>query len=160
MFTPNQKDAPSMLESLPYQLNANDHYITTLSNAAAHLKYYLEDVNWVGFYLWHQDKLILGPFQGLPACTEIAYGRGVCGTVAKTQQALIVDDVHRFPGHIFCDGASESEMVLPLLKDGRFLGVLDLDSPRKARFTQEDLENVQKALDIVLDNLNLVGYNL
>lgn len=160
MFTPTTKDALTMLESLPYQLNKQDHYVTTLSNAAAHLKYYLDDVNWLGFYLWHQDKLILGPFQGLPACTEIAYGRGVCGTVAKTQKALIVDDVHTFPGHIFCDGNSQSEMVLPLMKDGRFLGVLDIDSPVKARFTQEDLQSVQKALDIVLDNLNLVGYNL
>ena len=160
MFTPTKKDYPTMLETLPYQLNASDHYVTTLSNAAAHLSYYVENINWLGFYLWHHDQLILGPFQGLPACTQIAYGRGVCGTVAKTKEALIVEDVHTFPGHIFCDGNSNSEMVIPLIKEGRFLGVLDIDSPLKARFNQEDLDALQKAVDIILDNFNFVGYNL
>ena len=160
MFTPTKQDYPTLLETLPYQLNPHDAWVTTLSNAAAHLKYYMSDVNWLGFYLWHQDKLVLGPFQGLPACTEIALERGVCGTVAKTKEALIVDDVHAFPGHIFCDGDSKSEMVLPMIKDGRFLGVLDIDSPIEARFKKEDLEALQKALAVVLDNLSLVGYNL
>lgn len=109
-----------------------------LSNAAALLKFNLPDLNWVGFYLLDESKLYLGPFQGLPACLEIPVGRGVCGTAVAQRKSLLVDDVHEFPGHIGCDAASRSELVVPMIMGNRILGVLDLDSPSEFRFTRED----------------------
>jgi GAF domain-containing protein len=160
MFTPGVKNHQTLLDTLPYQLSPTDPWVTTLSNAAAHLAYYLEDVNWCGFYLWDGEKLILGPFQGLPACTQIALGRGVCGTALQQKATLRVDRVHDFPGHIACDGASQSELVIPLIQNGQVIGVLDIDSPTPARFTQEDQDVCEKAVAIILDNLPTQVYNL
>ena len=112
--------------------------IANLANAAALLFAWLADLNWAGFYLIRGTGLVVGPFQGQPACVRIALGQGVCGTAAATRRTLIVPDVHAFPGHIACDAASNSEIVVPLVKDGRLLGVMDLDSPRLARFDAED----------------------
>jgi L-methionine (R)-S-oxide reductase len=112
--------------------------IANLANAAALLFAMLPDLNWAGFYLARGAGLVVGPFQGQPACVRIALGQGVCGTAAAARQTLIVPDVHAFPGHIACDAASNSEIVVPLVKDGRLLGVMDLDSPRLARFDAED----------------------
>ncbi|MFC4737568.1 GAF domain-containing protein [Bacillus daqingensis] len=114
-----------------------------LSNASALLNQFLNDVNWVGFYLWKNDELILGPFQGLPACVHIAYGKGVCGTAVSEQKTQRIEDVHAFPGHIACDAASNSEIVVPLFKDGEIFGVLDIDSPSKARFTETDQQGIE-----------------
>lgn len=160
MFTPGVKNHQTLLETLPYQLDASDAWVTTLSNAAAHLAYYLDDINWCGFYLWDGEKLILGPFQGLPACTQIALGRGVCGTALEKQITLRIDDVHAFPGHIACDGASHSELVVPMIKNGHVIGVLDIDSPTPSRFTQDDQDVCEKAVAIILDNLPARDYNL
>lgn len=114
------------------------HRIANLSNAAALLYNTLPGLNWAGFYLMENGVLILGPFQGKPACIEIPVGRGVCGTAVAEDRTQLVYDVHQFPGHIACDGASNSEIVIPLHDGGRIVGVLDIDSPHIGRFTEED----------------------
>lgn len=120
-------------------LEGEPNTIANLSNASALLNQFLERVNWVGFYLVEDTELVLGPFQGLPACVRIPFGKGVCGTAALTKKTVRVEDVHQFPGHIACDAASQSEIVIPLLKaDGTLIGVLDIDSPEKNRFDELD----------------------
>jgi len=119
-------------------LEGERDWIANLANAAALLYATLPDLNWAGFYLMRDGGLVVGPFQGKPACVRIALGRGVCGTAAARRATLIVPDVHAFPGHIACDAASNSEIVVPLVKGGTLLGVLDLDSPRLGRFDAED----------------------
>ena len=114
------------------------HPIANLANASALLWQELEDLNWAGFYLSEGDRLVLGPFQGKPACIEIPFGKGVCGTAAEKQEAVVVEDVHEFPGHIACDEASRSEIVIPMTRNGVVFAVLDLDSPTQGRFTQAD----------------------
>lgn len=112
--------------------------IANMANAAALLWEYLPDLNWSGFYRNVADELVLGPFQGKAACIRIPFGKGVCGAAASTRETQRVEDVHAFPGHIACDAASRSELVVPIVHDGRLLGVLDLDSPSPARFDAED----------------------
>ena len=114
------------------------HRTANLANVSALIYETLEDINWAGFYLSEGTKLILGPFQGKPACVEIPYGRGVCGTAAEKDAAQLVPDVHLFEGHIACDSASRSEIVIPLHQDGKVIGVLDIDSPTAGRFTEDD----------------------
>jgi len=112
--------------------------IANMANASALIFETLPDVNWVGFYRNVNDELVLGPFQGRPACIRMTFDQGVCGAAAKSRKVQRVQDVHSFPGHIACDTASNSEIVIPLIRDGELLGVLDIDSPKTARFTQED----------------------
>lgn len=112
--------------------------VANMANAAALIWETLPDLNWAGFYRNVGGELVLGPFQGRPACIRIPFGRGVCGAAAETMEVQRVDDVHAFGGHIACDAASESELVVPIVRDGTLLAVLDLDSPKKARFTAED----------------------
>src|SRR4051794_4338674 len=112
--------------------------IANMANAAALIWETVPDLNWVGFYRNVGGELVLGPFQGRPACIRIPFGTGVCGVAAATRQVQRIDDVHAFPGHIACDSASNSEIVVPLIRDGELLGVLDLDSPRTGRFSAED----------------------
>ncbi len=114
------------------------HGVANLANASALIWQRLDRLNWAGFYYLRGDRLVLGPFQGKPACIEISVGRGVCGTAVKEDRSILVPDVHRFLGHIACDSASNSELVIPLHQDGRIIGVLDLDSPDLNRFTEED----------------------
>lgn len=116
--------------------------LSTLANASALLYEALPDINWVGFYLASGGMLHLGPFQGRTACTQIPFGRGVCGTAAATRQVQVVPDVQRFPGHIACDSASRSEIVLPIWVDGQVFGVLDIDSPSLNRFTEQDADGL------------------
>jgi len=125
------RDLVSLVDGVP-------HPIANLANAAALLWQELEDVNWAGFYLSEGDKLVLGPFQGKPACIEIPVGKGVCGTAAQRKETVVVEDVDSFPGHIACDSASRSEIVIPMVRNGVVFAVLDLDSPRPGRFTAED----------------------
>ncbi|WRP05738.1 GAF domain-containing protein [Rossellomorea aquimaris] len=138
------KQLKALLEGEPNQ-------IANLSNASALLNQFMDRINWVGFYLYEEEsnQLVLGPFQGLPACVRIPLGRGVCGTSASEKKTLLIDDVHQFPGHIACDAASQSEIVIPLVKEGKLIGVLDIDSPEKARFDEED----QKYLEIFVEEL-------
>jgi GAF domain-containing protein len=124
--------------------------IANAANLSALLFMELEDVNWVGFYFLKGGELVLGPFQGQPACVRIGLGQGVCGTAGESRQTLIVDNVDQFEGHIACDGASQSEIVIPLLKDGSLLGVLDIDSPRLARFDRFDQHGLESLAELYL----------
>lgn len=145
-----EKDYPIVVKQLAALLDGETDIIANLSNASALLNQFLDDVNWVGFYLWKDDELVLGPFQGLPACVRIKSGKGVCGTAVSEQQTQLVADVHQFPGHIACDAASQSEIVVPIIKDGEIFGVLDIDSPSKNRFDEVDqkyLEQFVKTLE-------------
>ena len=122
-------------------------FIANAAQFSAFLYSQVDDLNWAGFYLNRDGELVLGPFQGQVACVRIPFGRGVCGAAAASLQTQRVEDVHAFPGHIACDSASNSELVIPLVKDGRLIGVLDLDSPKLARFSVEDqagLENLAR----------------
>jgi GAF domain-containing protein len=129
------RDLASALEGL---LSGEPDAIANMANASALIFETLPDVNWVGFYRNLGGELVLGPFQGRPACIRMSFDEGVCGAAAKTGQVQRVEDVHAFPGHIACDSASNSEIVVPLIRDGELLGVLDIDSPRTGRFGEED----------------------
>jgi len=117
--------------------------IANAANLAALIGFGLEDLNWSGFYFLKEGELVLGPFQGKPACVRIALGKGVCGTAAATRETMIVPDVHEFPGHIACDAASRSEIVVPLVKNGTLIGVLDLDAPIPNRFDEDDRKGLE-----------------
>ena len=136
----------ALTEQMEALLADETDWIANLANAAGLLFYQLEDVNWVGFYLNRNQELVLGPYQGKPACTRIPFGTGVCGTAAERRESQIVEDVHAFPGHIACDEASRSELVIPMERDGQVLGVLDIDSPVLARFDPQD----EKALRTIM----------
>lgn len=127
--------------------------IANMANAAALLWEAMPDINWAGFYRNVDGELVLGPFQGRPACIRIKFGDGVCGAAAATRETQLVEDVHAFPGHIACDAASESEVVVPLIKDGELLGVLDIDSPSKARFDAEDKAGCERLAAILVEAL-------
>ncbi|AZK46564.1 GAF domain-containing protein [Paenibacillus lentus] len=134
-------------------LEGEPNRVANLANAAALLNQFLEQINWVGFYLYEDGELVLGPFQGLPACIRIPLGRGVCGTAAKQRTTVLVDDVEQFPGHIACDAASRSEIVVPLIKDGDLLGVLDIDSPVTSRFDELDREQLEQFVEELVRHL-------
>ena len=120
------------------------HFIANLSNASALLFDTLEDINWAGFDHMEQGRLVLGPFQGKPACIEIPLNKGVCGAAASSGETMLVENVHEFPGHIACDSASNSEIVIPIRKKGAVVGVLDIDSPTVGRFTEADKEGLER----------------
>jgi GAF domain-containing protein len=128
--------------------------VANAANTAALLYHALPEVNWAGFYFLRGAELVLGPFQGQPACVRIALGKGVCGTAAQLGQSLLVPDVHQFAGHIACDTASRSELVVPLKKGGALIGVLDLDSPRVGRFEPADREGCESLADVFLAALD------
>jgi GAF domain-containing protein len=130
-------------------LSDESNIIANMANLSALVFNRLENVNWVGFYLLENDTLVLGPFQGQPACVRIPVGKGVCGTAVAEQQVQLVDDVHEFPGHIACDAASNSEIVLPVFCNGEIIGVFDLDSPITHRFDQDDKDGLQALVDIL-----------
>ncbi|MED1205284.1 GAF domain-containing protein [Heyndrickxia acidicola] len=128
--------------------------IANFSNTSALLNQFLDRINWVGFYLMDSnDELVLGPFQGLPACVRIPLGKGVCGAAAMKGETIRVDDVNQFPGHIACDSATQSEIVIPILKEGQLLGVLDIDSPEKNRFDELDQVKLKEIVDILMESL-------
>ncbi len=126
-----------------------DHPVANLANLSALIWQTLDRINWVGFYLLEGDRLVLGPFQGKPACIEIPLGRGVCGTAAAQGRTLVVRDVHDFPGHIACDCASRSEIVIPIRRAGRVTAVLDIDSPETGRFDDSDREGLEKLVQVI-----------
>jgi L-methionine (R)-S-oxide reductase len=135
-------------------------FLANISNFAALLFSSLPNLNWAGFYLLRGSDLVLGPFQGKPACSCIAMGDGVCGTAALQRAAVLVPNVHAFPGHIVCDEASQSEMVLPVFKDGRLIGVLDLDSPQLGRFDDADREQIEALLRMLMDGTEVPEFRL
>jgi L-methionine (R)-S-oxide reductase len=134
-------------------LDGEKDMIANLSNASALLNQFLDQINWVGFYLMKDGELVLGPFQGLPACVRIPVGRGVCGSAVEQQRTLVVDDVHAFPGHIACDAASKSEIVIPLIKNNEVIGVLDIDSPIVSRFTAEEQTGLELFVHTLLRHI-------
>lgn len=124
-------------------------FVPFLSNVSALIWSAMDDINWAGFYLMDNGSLLLGPFQGKVACIRIKVGRGVCGTAVKEERTVLVPDVHAFPGHIACDEASRSEVVVPIRKDGRIVGVLDVDSPTAGRFTPDDAAGLEKIVGVI-----------
>lgn len=140
------RDLASALEGL---VTGEPDAIANMANAAGLIFETLPDLNWAGFYRNIEGELVLGPFQGRPACIRIKFGEGVCGTAASTRQVQRVEDVNAFPGHIACDSASRSEIVVPILRDGELVAVLDLDSPKKGRFTSDDEAGCVKLAEIL-----------
>lgn len=140
------KQLKALIEDEPNQ-------IANLSNASALLNQFLDRINWVGFYLFDGKELVLGPFQGLPACVRIPIGKGVCGTAIQEKKTLRVPDVHAFPGHIACDSASQSEIVVPIIKNDKIIGVLDIDSPEKNRFDEKDEIYLKEFVDVLVKYL-------
>ncbi|HYQ54586.1 MAG TPA: GAF domain-containing protein [Pseudomonas sp.] len=126
-------------------------FIANAAQFSAFLYNQVDDLNWAGFYLNRNEELVLGPFQGQVACVRIPFSKGVCGAAAATRQTQRVEDVHAFPGHIACDSASNSELVIPLVKEGRLIGVLDLDSPKLARFSEVDQVGLERLVAVFLE---------
>lgn len=138
-----------MLKQLEALLEGESHTVANLANASALFNELIEEINWVGFYLMHEGALILGPFQGRVACVHIQVGRGVCGTAVAMNETQVVADVHQFPGHIACDSASRSEIVVPIRCEGKVVGVLDIDSPVVNRFDEVDAHYLEKCVAIL-----------
>ena len=150
----------SLHDSLRHLIADQTDFLANISNFAALLFSGLPNLNWAGFYLLRGSDLVLGPFQGKPACSCIAMGDGVCGTAALQRAAVLVPNVHAFPGHIVCDEASQSEMVLPVFKDERLIGVLDLDSPQLGRFDDVDREQIETLLRMLMDGTDVPEFRL
>ncbi|MCG7392166.1 GAF domain-containing protein [Microvirga sp. ACRRW] len=147
----------SLAQQLSGLLEGEPDAIANAANMSALIYQLLPDLNWAGFYFMRGPELVLGPFQGKTACVRIAVGRGVCGAAVERKASIVVPDVHAFPGHIACDSASRSELVVPLIKNGRVLGVLDLDSPHPNRFDEEDREGCERLVEIYLETFELNG---
>ena len=138
-------------------IKTEPHYVAALSNLSALIFHSTKDLNWAGFYLMDRGSLLVGPFQGKPACIRIEIGKGVCGTAVQAQKTMRVADVHEFPGHIACDADSRSEIVIPIWHDGAIVGVLDIDSPRPDRFTEEDEEGLSRIVRLIGERVDFTG---
>ena len=143
-----------LLTILPSLIEDDLHDISILANVSAILNQYMDNINWVGFYLNKNNKLLLGPFQGKVACTTIPFNRGVCGACATSNKSIIVENVHDFPGHIACDSASLSEICIPINVNNSFYGLLDIDAPIVNRFNDEDRINLEKIIKIIENKLS------
>lgn len=152
---PKEEQFNLVVKQLTALIEDEDNMIANLSNASALLNQFLERINWVGFYLWDEEKneLVLGPFQGLPACVRIPFGKGVCGTAAEKRETLVVPDVNQFPGHIACDANSQSEIVIPMIKNNQLIGVLDIDSPEVNRFDEIDKKKLEEFVAALVNHL-------
>ena len=149
-FANKQRGYTELVQALTGLLTGERNRVANAANTTALLFDALPAINWVGFYFAQGRELVVGPFQGRPACVRIAFGRGVCGRAAADRQTVLVPDVHAFPGHIACDARSRSEIVVPLIRDGRLIGVLDVDSPELARFDQADRLGLERVAEIFL----------
>jgi L-methionine (R)-S-oxide reductase len=152
-FRDKAADYARLADELAGLLEGERDLVANAANMASLLFHALPDVNWAGFYFMKEGELVVGPFQGQPACVRIAVGKGVCGTAAARRETVLVPDVHAFPGHIACDAASRSEIVVPLVRDGALLGVLDIDSPRLARFDAADRRGIEGLAQIFVRSL-------
>ena len=153
-YSSDPKEKYSQLtKQLDALLSGERNQYANLSNASALLNVFFDRINWVGFYLMEDGELVLGPFQGLPACIRIPLGKGVCGTAAERKETIVVEDVNAFPGHIACDAASQSEIVVPIVKDGELIGVLDIDSPELDRFTDDDRQGLETFVEVLATHL-------
>ena len=150
-------DYTLLVEQAAAMIETEPHYVAALSNISALIYESLDRLNWAGFYLMDKGSLLVGPFQGRPACIRIEIGKGVCGTAVKEDKIQRVADVHTFPGHIACDAASRSEIVLPIRCDGKIVGVLDIDSPVAERFDQEDEKGLAKLADLIGQEVDFAG---
>ncbi|TWE02682.1 GAF domain-containing protein [Neobacillus bataviensis] len=155
MYTGNREENYELVKKqLQALLHDEKNQMANLSNTSALLNQFLDRINWVGFYLMDTNgELVLGPFQGLPACVRIKVGKGVCGTSALKRETVRVEDVHQFPGHIPCDAASRSEIVIPLLKNGELFGVLDIDSPEVNRFDELDQQKLEELAAVLMEHI-------
>jgi L-methionine (R)-S-oxide reductase len=152
-FKDKPADYAALAQELKSLLAGEDDLIANTANATSLIYHALPDLNWCGVYLLRGSELVVGPFQGKPACVRIALGKGVCGTAAAERRTVVVPDVHAFPGHIACDAASRSEIVIPLILHGDLLGVLDLDSPRLARFDDDDRRGLEHLAEVMIASL-------
>jgi GAF domain-containing protein len=152
-FSHPQSAYAELARDLAALLSGERDLIANAANTSALIWEALPDLNWAGFYLYKSGELVLGPFQGKPACVRIAMGKGVCGTAAQRRSTLLVEDVHAFPGHIACDSASNSEVVIPLVRGDELLGVLDLDSPKHARFKPADARGLEELARIFVESV-------
>ena len=150
-------DYRTMISQAESLLDAEPWYVAVFSNVSALIMNTLPDLNWAGFYLLKGDRLVVGPFQGKPACVSIGAGKGVCGTAAARKETVVVPDVHQFPGHIACDSASESEIVIPVMEAGRVRAVLDIDSTVKGRFSGEDREGLEELVRRIAERVKWDG---
>lgn len=155
------KSKSQMYDFMAMRINAyvtqDKDWCSSLSNASALIWALLEDINWAGFYLVKQNQLVLGPFQGKPACVRIDLDKGVCGAAATTMTAQLVKNVHEFPGHIACDSASNSELVVPIIVNNMVVGVIDLDSPQFARFDHEDVLGIERIAQVLSQHIDWTG---
>lgn len=150
-YPANKQEAYALVyDQLTHLMEKQIPWLSNLSNFVGLLGQFLPDINWVGFYLLNQSTLYLGPFMGLPACTTIAVGNGVCGTAVEKRTTLVVPNVHEFPKHIACDSASNSEIVIPLKKGNQIIGVLDIDSPKFNRFDEIDQNHLEKMIELLM----------
>lgn len=148
-----EKKYNMLAKQLDALLSGESNFYANLSNASALLNQFFDRINWVGFYVMEEGELVLGPFQGLPACVRIQVGKGVCGTAVEQRASIVVPDVEAFPGHIVCDAASRSEIVIPIIKDDQVIGVLDIDSPELNRFTETDQNGLEKFVATLIKHL-------
>lgn len=149
-----EKNYETLIKQLQALIEDEKNVIANLSNTSALLNQFLDEINWVGFYLWEEGELVLGPFQGLPACIRIENGKGVCGTAMAENKTMLVENVNEFPGHIACDARSQSEIVIPMKVNGENFGVLDIDSPHLNRFDTIDQKFLEKFVDVLIENLS------
>lgn len=146
----DEEHRSSILRSIEHITAGEQSLVANCANVASVLYHSLDNVNWAGFYLFDGSELVLGPFHGKPACIRIAMGRGVCGTAAAELRTVTVPDVEAFPGHIACDAASRSEVVVPMIRDGRLIGVLDVDSPVADRFSPDDVALLERVVAVLM----------
>lgn len=156
---PATSNAPEILypyieKELIKLLESETHWISNAANAAATLGFLMPMLNWAGFYLYNGSELVLGPFWGKPAVTRIAIGKGVCGDSARARKTIVVEDVHQYPGHIACDLFSNSEIVIPLVKNDKLIGVLDIDSPEIGRFEEIDRISLERIANIIIEHID------
>jgi GAF domain-containing protein len=151
-----EESLKEMNQALRALIEPEGDWLANMANSSALLFDQMDDLNWAGFYIWKKDQLVLGPFQGKTACVRIDEDKGVCGTAYSQRKIILVDDVHEFPGHIACDPNSRSEIVLPVIVGGEVIAVLDLDSPKKARFDEFDRKYLKEFVEILVDETNFL----
>lgn len=152
-----EKRLKEMNQALRALLEVEGDWLANMANSSALLFQFMDDINWAGFYIWKNNQLVLGPFQGKTACVRIEEDKGVCGTAYSQRKVMLVKDVHEFPGHIACDPDSRSEIVIPVIVGGEVIAVLDIDSPTKARFDEVDLKYLKEFVNILVDETNFLA---
>ncbi|RCW45037.1 MULTISPECIES: GAF domain-containing protein [unclassified Halanaerobium] len=151
-----RKNMEELNKTLKSLIGAEGDWLANLANSSALLFQFLDNINWAGYYIWKNGELVLGPFQGKPACVRIRAGSGVCGTAYQKKESIVVENVHKFSGHIACDAASQSEIVIPVIVAGEVIAILDIDSPITGRFNEIDREYLEKFVEILIDETDFL----